>query len=181
MAAGVVGVLAGLAGAERVCRCEQRSADGAHAPRTEGQEGLGRPAEFPKKAKKREAETPPPPQEQQQGSTKPPDKEGDDTKKTADAKPKPKPKPKAKPKAKPKVVATPRIDPLLELQITARTIYLSGSIDDLKARQVVSQLLYLDALDEREGLTKPRPITMIINSGGGIVCAAAHLILLLQP
>ena len=173
MAAGVVGVLAGLAGAERVCRCEQRSADGAPAPRTEGQEGLGAPAEFPKKAKEKEDETPPP----KQGSTKPPpDKEGDDTKKSADAKPKP--KPKTKPKAKPKVVATPRIDPLLELQITARTIYLSGSIDDLKARQVVSQLLYLDALDEREGLTKPRPITMIINSGGGIVCAAAHLILL---
>ena len=141
----------------------------------EGREGLGRPGEFPKKAQEeKKVDETPPPKEQQEGSTKPPpDKEGDDTKKSADAKPKPKPKAKPKlkpkPKAKPKVVATPRIDPLLELQITARTIYLSGSIDDLKARQVVSQLLYLDALDEREGLTKPRPITMIINSGGGIV------------
>ena len=171
----MVGALAGLAGAERVCRCEHPSADGAQAPRAEGRDGLGRPGEFPKKqeAEKTEAETAPK-KEQQEGSTKPPPpKEGADTKKSADAKPKPKPKakpkPKPKPKAKPKVVATPRIDPLLELQITARTIYLSGSIDDLKARQVVSQLLYLDALDEREGLTKPRPITMIINSGGGIV------------
>lgn len=44
-----------------------------------------------------------------------------------------------------------------------RIVLLTGPIDDVCSAQIISQLLYLEALDSE------RPIQMCINSPGGVV------------
>lgn len=47
--------------------------------------------------------------------------------------------------------------------LESRTIVFSGSVDDRSAQRVCSQLLVLDALDSK------KPVTLVLNSGGGSV------------
>ena len=79
---------------------------------------------------------------------------------------------KKKKKKQTKAVSTPRVDPLLELRHRQRVVFISGSISDASAKAVVADLLYLDALED--GTTDPagpKPIQLVINSGGGSVTA----------
>ena len=71
-----------------------------------------------------------------------------------------------------RAVATPRVDPLLELRHRQRMVFISGSISDALAKAVVADLLYLDALEDGTAdPAGPRPIQLVINSGGGSVTA----------
>ena len=69
-----------------------------------------------------------------------------------------------------KAVATPRVEPTLELRHLQRMVFLNGSISDSMAKTIIAELLYLDALeDNSEDPGSPKPIQLVINSGGGIV------------
>ena len=58
-----------------------------------------------------------------------------------------------------------RVDPEAELMQRQRTVFINGSIDHKVAKTVIAQLLYLDSLVEPEAA--PKPIRLIIHSGGG--------------
>jgi ATP-dependent Clp protease protease subunit len=70
-----------------------------------------------------------------------------------------------------KAVATPRVEPQLELRHRQRMVFLSGSITDAMAKTIIADLLYLDALEDGSEAAPSgrKPIQLVINSGGGVV------------
>ena len=138
------GAAAAAAGLCAGCRCDSRGGGGgSSAEDTPQRERKARP----KKRPKRGEEEPPPtkPNRTQKGKAKERAKEG-------------------------KAVATPRVDPLLELRHRQRMVFISGSISDSTAKTVIADLLYLDALEDgATGPGGPRPIQLVINSSGGVV------------
>ena len=163
-------VLAAGAGASR-CDSEELPEDGRqmNAETTEKKKTKSKPKKKKKKgeaAPDDEAETKKKAAEEKKEAEK---KKKDEEKKKKEEEKKAKDEADKKAKAA-KAVATPRVEPALELRHLQRMIFLNGSISDSMAKNVIADLLYLDALeDNSEEPGSPRPIQLVINSGGGIV------------
>eukprot|EP01043_Picozoa_sp_COSAG02_P036408 COSAG02_NODE_2663_length_8302_cov_44.083994_8_plen_336_part_00 len=163
-----VGVASASAGLCASCRCDSRGDGASGAEGTPQRERKGRLKKRPKK----DAEEPP--NEDAPPTKQAPDRKGDKGKRQDDEDAKKK-RSKKKKQAKEKenegkAVATPRVEPLLELRHRQRMVFISGSISDSTAKAVIADLLYLDALED--GTTDPggpKPIQLVINSSGGVV------------